>query len=120
MKRKIYIASPYTYGDQVRNVKLQMDAFNILINHNYTPFIPLLSHFQHMVHPRTESEWLEWDLDWLKTCDIVLRLKPLDKNGKEIPSSGADLEVQTAIDNNILVWTVQDITELENLLSKKS
>lgn len=105
MKQKIYIASPYTSGNNGRNVRRQMDVADILLDLGYTPFIPLLTHFQHMVHPRTEEQWLEWDLDWLKTCDAVIRIRPLDKEGKEIPSFGADLEEKTAREFGIPVYT---------------
>jgi len=112
MLKKVYIASPYTVGDQVQNVHRQMDAGSILMDKGYTPFIPLLAHFQHMVHPKSETTWLEWDLEWLKTCDLIVRFRPLDKEGKEMPSSGADLEELTAIDNHMPVYTFESPKEM--------
>jgi len=86
---KVYIASPYTIGDQARNVRRQMDVFEELANiEGVAPFAPLLYHFQHMVHPRTELQWLELDREWVKTCDALIRLPG--------ESKGADMEVQWA------------------------
>ena len=85
---KVYIASPYTLGDVAVNVKIQMDAADILMNEGFAPFVPLYSHFQHMAHPRPYRDWIILDLEWVKTCDCLLRLP-----GK---SSGADGEVRYA------------------------
>lgn len=97
---KIYIASPYRLGDTAVNVKRQMDIADKLIENGFNPFIPLLYHFQHMVHPRTPNEWLDIDLEWVKICDCVLRL-----NGE---SSGADIEVEYANSQGIPVYFSHD------------
>lgn len=86
--KKIYIASPYRKGDVGLNVKRQIDVGNILMNNNFSPFLPLLSHFQHMIHPRTCVDWLNNDFEWLSSCDCLLRLKG--------DSYGADMEVEYA------------------------
>ena len=88
MKPKIYIASPYTIGDVAVNVRRQMDAADKLMDAGLVPFVPLYSHFQHMVHPRPYDEWLAIDLEWLKVCDAILRLPG--------ESKGADREVLMA------------------------
>ena len=85
---KVYIASPYTRGDIAKNVKRQMDCVNELINMGYAPFAPLMSHFQHIIHPQPYEKWLELDMEWLEQCDYLLRL-PGD-------SKGADMEVKRA------------------------
>jgi hypothetical protein len=85
---KVYIASAYTKGDVAINVKAQMDAANILIEHGYVPFVPLYSHFQHMAHPQPYKTWLALDLEWVKVCDCMLRLPGASK--------GADKEVEYA------------------------
>lgn len=95
-RKKIYIASPYTIGDTAINVKRQIDAAEELINLGYAPFAPLLSHFQHMVHPQPHEVWLDIDLTWLLQCDAVLRL-----DGE---SKGADIEVSAAKDHGIPVY----------------
>ncbi len=87
-KIKVYIASPYTIGDIAMNVKLQIDTVDQLINLGFVPFAPLYYHFQHMMHPRSSDDWMALDLEWLDSCDAVLRLPGA--------SFGADREVECA------------------------
>jgi len=94
--KKIYIASPYTIGDVAVNVKRQIDTANDLMNAGFSPFVPLLCHFQHMAHPRDYESWMDNGLLWLEHCDAVLRL-----DGE---SKGADIEVQFANDCGIPVY----------------
>jgi hypothetical protein len=96
MKKRIYIASPYTNGDNLENIRIQLDTFKLLIDKGYTPFAPLWSGFQHLVHPMSWEQWMEWDLQWLICCDGLLRLP-----GK---SKGADLEVKKANEAGIPVY----------------
>ena len=101
--KKIYIASPYTRGDVAVNVKFQMDIADELIYLGYAPFVPLYSHFQHMVHPRPYEQWVGLDLEWVESCDCLLRLGGV--------SLGADQEVWFAEKHDIPVF--YSITELE-------
>jgi len=71
---KVYIASPYSKGDQGLNVKRQMDVAEELMAAGFCPIIPLLLHFQHIAHPRTYEHWLQISREWLQGCDAVLRL----------------------------------------------
>lgn len=92
MKPKVYIASPFSKGDQIINTKAQYDVFNsIITTGKLIPFAPLWATFQHFVYPLSYDEWMEWDLEWVKACDCVLRLPG--------ESEGADIEVNTAIEN---------------------
>ena len=93
---RIYIASPYTNGDQAENVRIQIDAANDLMKLGYAPFWPLHSHFLHMVHPHSYETWLAVDFSWILACDAVLRLPG--------ESKGADHEVAFAMENNIPVF----------------
>ena len=93
---RVYIASPYTIGDQARNVYNSLEVANILIELGLYPFCPLLTHFQHMMFPQSYDKWLELDMEWLKQCTCLLRLPG--------ESKGADLEVQEALDNNLPVF----------------
>lgn len=88
MKPKVYIASPYTLGDVAVNVKDQIDCADELMNMGFVPFVPLLSHFQHMIHPRVYTDWIDIDMEWIPSCDCILRLPG--------ESSGADGEVKEA------------------------
>lgn len=91
MKKKIrvYIASPYTIGDQALNVRKQIETGHFLLKNGYTPFIPELHHFMHMITPLTYDEVMELDLSWLEMCDVLLRLPG--------ESKGADIEVEYAL-----------------------
>ena len=102
-KIKVYISSPYTEGDPAANVKVQMEMADRLMDVGYVPFIPLLYHFQHIYYQRGYFEWLEQDLAWVSSCDVLLRLP-----GK---SKGADLEVKEATKLGIpVVYSYSDLT----------
>jgi hypothetical protein len=92
----VFIASPYTLGDVGINVKKSMDIADDLMNIGFTPFVPLLFHFQHITHPRPYEDWIKLDLAWLSKCDCVLRLPG--------ESSGADGEVAKAEELGIPVY----------------
>jgi len=107
----VYIASPYTKGDMARNVHHSLLVANTLIENGYTPFAPLLAHFQHMMFPQDYDTWLKLDMDWLAKCDVVLRMKKHLLTGEKLPeSSGADKEVIFAGQKNIPV--VESVEEL--------
>ena len=98
--RKVYIASPYSIGDKDENVRAQIEVANELMDLGFVPFVPLLFHFQNKLMPRAEKDWLELDLEWLKSCDCVLRL-----DGE---SKGADAEVEQAEFLNMNVYNSVD------------
>jgi hypothetical protein len=94
MRRCIYIASPYSIGDLTFNVRVQLDAFERIMNMGHLPFAPLLDHFQHLVHPRSDESWIhDYCLPWVERCDLILRLPGV--------SVGADLEVSHAIRHGV-------------------
>lgn len=99
-KLRVYVASPYTIGDQAVNVATSMDIADTLMTLGFTPFIPLLNHFQHMMHPRPYTDWLDWGTQWLLQCDCVLRLPG--------ESEGADIETQLAEIHGIPVFVSID------------
>lgn len=99
---KIFISSPYTKGDQGENVRVQLDAANEIMNLGHFPFVPLLSHFQHIVHPRPYGDWLANDMAWLECCDLLLRLPG--------ESLGADVEVERAKQLGIeVIYTLNEL-----------
>jgi hypothetical protein len=105
---KVYIASPYTKGDVAVNVKLQIDTADILMNNGFVPFVPLYTHFQHMIHPRPYKDWIAIDMEWLKYCDVLLRI------GGE--SKGADDEVEEALNLKIPVfYSIEQLLRYEKL-----
>jgi len=103
---KIYVAGPYTLGDIGINVKNSLDAANELMDAGFCPFVPLLSHFWHIVHPRPYADWINYDIEWLYACDAVLRLPGA--------SSGADNEAKLAELHDIPVfYSIEDLMSAE-------
>lgn len=72
----------------VLNVRAALDAADTLASAGLAPFIPHLTHFWHLVHPRPYEFWLHQDNQWIPCCDALLRLPG--------PSSGADKEMDLA------------------------
>jgi len=107
---KVYIASPYTDTDQAQAVKTQIDAAEMLYERGFNCYVPLLSHFTHMIHPRKYSHWIEIGLDWVSSCDCLLRLPG--------ESRGADKEEQLARKMNLPVF--HSIKEISNHYSMES
>ena len=48
---EVYVASPYSIGDQILNVRRQIEAGDRLLEMGHTPFLPCLTHFWHYVSP---------------------------------------------------------------------
>jgi len=105
---KVYVAGPYSVGDQAVNVKTAISVAEELLNLGHTPFVPHLTHFWHMIYPHAYTTWIEYDLEWLEKCDALLRL--------EGESYGADKEVRFANAYNIPVY--YSIQELQSRLVK--
>lgn len=88
MPIKVYIASPYSIGNKESNVVKSLEMADKLMNMGYVPYAPLLNHFQNKLFPRNESDWINDDLVWLASCDIVFRMPG--------ESKGADREAELA------------------------
>ncbi len=86
--KKVYLAAPYTKGDVCQNVRRVLDFAEILSANGMIPFVLHLTHFWHLVHPHKIDFWYAYDIEWLKSCDILIRL-----SGE---STGADEEVSVA------------------------
>lgn len=94
---KVYLAGPYSTGNVGANVNKHLKVADKLWRLGFCPFAPIVnSHLQHLAHPRSYNEWIEYDLVWLKVCDCMLRLSGA--------SPGADIEEKFAKDNNIPVF----------------
>ena len=84
----VYIAGPYSQDDQAENVRVAVEAANEVVRLNAIPFIPHLTHFWHLMTPKSYTFWLWYDLRWLPKCDMLLRLPGA--------SNGADEEEKAA------------------------
>ena len=109
----VYIASPYTLGDKLKNVYRQIDVADQLMNDGFCPVVPLLTHYQEERHHKSYEDWMKIDFEKLKRCDALLRL--------EGQSSGADREVKFAIENRIPVfYDIETLYDAFNKVSDKS
>jgi hypothetical protein len=97
---KVYIAGPYTQGDPAVNVANAVRAADELLRAGFIPYIPHLTHFWHMMHPHLYEDWIKLDLEWLKVCNIMVRLPGA--------SPGADIEEKEARKLLIGVYTVEE------------
>jgi hypothetical protein len=108
MKRlvAVYIASPYTKGDVVVNVRDSFLIADRLVELGYAPYAPLYCHFWHFLSPKPYEVWTALDKEWVLRCDCLLRLPG--------ESSGADAEVELAKDNLIPVfYSIEEIVRWE-------
>jgi hypothetical protein len=118
MKKKVYIASPYTRGDKLQLVRIQIDAFHILMDLGFIPIAPLLFHYINEVRERPHGEWLEYDLEIIATCQMMIRIRPRDEFNAEIPSTGADRETIEATKLGLEYYEVNSAEEIKTLFNK--
>ncbi|MCK9446418.1 hypothetical protein M0Q50_05965 [bacterium] len=116
---RIYIASPYTNGNQVENTNLQLDIAYELLYRGYAPYFPLSSHYVQIRYPQFNYNWLDLDFQYLQCCDILIRIKPIINN-EELLSPGADAEEKEAKRLNIPVFTFNTIEEMCKFLDENA
>lgn len=107
---KVYVAGPFSKGDQFVNVRRACDAAQDLRLLGFIPFNPLLSSLAHFAHPMSYEEHMSEDLAWLSVCDAVFRIPG--------ESPGADREVFLARRLRIPVFT--DLAVLESYFTLRS
>ncbi len=100
MRKRVYIAGPYTQGDVVVNVANATRAGLHVLKLGHSPYVPHLSHYMHLLDPQPYDTWLELDLHWVETCDVLWRLPGY--------SPGADREEAHAETCKIPVCTSYD------------
>ncbi len=106
-KISIYLASAYTKGDVAQNINTAISIADILAEDGFIPYIPILTHFWHLVSPHPWEFWVEYDAQLLPMFDCVLRIPG--------ESAGADREVAQAIELGIPVfYTISDLREANN------
>lgn len=84
----VYVAGPYSHGDQASNVRDALEAADRLLDAGYQPYVPHLWHYREITHPRPYERWLELDFAFLDRCDALIRLPGY--------SPGADREAERA------------------------
>ena len=101
---RVYIAGPITLGDTFLNVRDALLAADKVLAVKDTPFVPHMNVIWHLVSPHETKEWLDWDIQWLRVCHVVIRLP-----GESV---GADLEVKEAKRLGIPVLTLEEYLEI--------
>ncbi len=88
---RVYVAGPYGSDDnQIPvNVRAAIDAAEHLLRLGFNPFVPHLYHHWNAVHPHDYETWMSLDLEWLQTCNAVLRI-PGDSPGADIETKWAE------------------------------
>lgn len=97
-RTKVYVAGPITSsGNLLLNVRTALHVGTTLLKAGYAPYIPHLTCYWEIAAPEafTYEDWLGLDIEYLRTCDAVLRL--------EGESKGADREVVEATRHRIPV-----------------
>lgn len=101
-KKLVYVASAYTKGDPAINTHFQCRVFDTLMNDGIVfPYVPLRSHFQHVMFPRPYRDWMQYDHAIITRMDGLIRLTvnvamPDGENYTQEDSDGADCDVALA------------------------
>ncbi len=106
---RVYVAGPYSTGDCVLHTRAAMQAGERLWQLGYSPFVPHLTLFWHLMYPHEYQEWLDFDNEWVKVCHAMLRLPG--------ESNGADREEELAAKLGIPVF--HEISDLHKAFSGK-
>lgn len=94
---KVYVAGPY-FSDPVKNTDRAIEVGNMVLEYGHVPYVPHLTHFWNRLHTEhPEETWLAMHLEWLESCDAVIRLPGA--------SNGADAEVARAKELGLPVYT---------------
>lgn len=107
MRTKVYISGPITIGDRNHNFYQAATAEKNLMLAGYAPLNPMRSITLPFAWESCmpHSLWLECDVPWVVSSDVVLRLPG--------ESAGADREVQIARRANIpIVYSEEELFEL--------
>jgi len=100
----VYVASPYSNGDKLENVKQSIEVAEELIKLGYVPYLPLLSHFWDELIHHDYQFWMDYDKKWLSRCAALLRIGGI--------SSGADKEVEYAKMSGIpIFYSIEELEE---------
>jgi hypothetical protein len=103
MKLKVYVSGPYS-KHMVEGTRNAILAAEELRKAGYLPFVPHLSLLWDLVCPSPYEEWIEYDLEWLQHCDLMLRLPG--------ESPGADREVKYAQELDIpICYSIEEVLQ---------
>lgn len=103
---KVFMSGPYS-SDPEGHFQNQNNVLDILLDLGFAPYAPLLFH---RANPRPYQDLLDLVIEWMESCDCILRL-PGD-------SPGADAEIARA--NQLGIPVVYSIEELIKLYPVKT
>lgn len=104
VRKTVYVAGPYSKGSTRDNIITAVNAADELMALGYAPVLPHLSHFWDLLSPKPYEMWMELDFAYVARCHALLRLPG--------ESSGADREVQLALDRGVPVfYSVYELKE---------
>jgi hypothetical protein len=98
----VYIAAPFTIGDNALNIRNAMDAAEQVLVCDALPFNPLLMNAHYVVHHRDWRQAMQICFSYLAKCDLVWRITG--------PSKGADEECTLA--NHLGIRVLTDFYDL--------
>ena len=79
----IYIAAPYTVPDPVENTHVACRIADALLEAGFTPVVPHLTMFWHLISPKPYGIWLAYDQELLRRCDVLLRIPGFSKGATQ-------------------------------------
>lgn len=91
----VYVAGPYSHGDQVINTRKVLKIAEELWDLGYMPIVPHLYMLWHITNPQPYGRWLDMGLHLLSRCDRLLRVPG--------PSPGADKEIEWAREHGLKI-----------------
>jgi hypothetical protein len=99
----VYVAGPLSKPNPADNTRKAVLVADELLRAGYTPYVPHLTMFwECIVGPRTWEDWLDFDENWLRRCDVLLRLPG--------ESPGAHREVMFACNHDIpIVYSIDEL-----------
>lgn len=72
IKPVIYVAAPFTEGDQFLNVKHGVEVGQWVFERGGIPFIPHLNAFFHIHYAKTYEDWLNYCLFFVRRSNALL------------------------------------------------
>ena len=102
---RVYLACPYSRGDVGQNVHNAIKIADMVVERGHIPYIPVWTHFWHLISPKPWEFWMKLDEEFLKMCDCVFRTA-----GESV---GADREVELA--KKLGIPVIYNIGELDEI-----
>jgi hypothetical protein len=93
---RVYVAGPIALGPRGQNIQNAISAGEQLLRAGHYPFIPHLNGIWDVMYPGPAEKWLDWDFEWLRQCDALIRLPG--------ESSGSELEIAEATRHGIPIF----------------